>query len=136
QEGASDSGSVRGRHPPGLPPLPGGAPGVPLRGSLGARTRAGADYQDHRPGRSRRRRLGGRDVWPAVRGEGRGPVDRSAAGRVRCQEGQPQPATAEGLLLLVLEQRVTSETDWPPDALATKLVGKATPFQGAPSRRR
>src|SRR5262249_53997002 len=97
-----------------------GAPDVSLRGQVGAGIRAGAGRQDHRPGRSRRRRLGGRDVRPALRGEGRGPVDRSAAGRVRGQEGERQPATAEGPLGLVVEQQVTGKTESPPDALATK----------------
>src|SRR5262249_39393313 len=41
-------------------------------------------------------------------------------------------ATDEGLCLLVLEQQVTSEAERRPDALATKLVGEATPPQGAP----
>src|SRR5262249_60352967 len=49
---------------------------------------------------------------------------RSTAGRVRGQGGQPQPATAEGLLVLVLEQQVTSE--WESSARNWRL-GSAGP---------
>jgi hypothetical protein len=52
------------------------------------------------------------------------------------RKGEPQPATAERLLVLLLEQQVRGETERPPDALATKRVGKATPPEGAPPVRR
>src|SRR5258708_12507871 len=73
---------------------------------MGTGIEAGEDRHNHGLGRSRRRIMGGRNIRSAPPGEDRRTGDRRAVGGMRGQDWRPQPATAEGLFVLVLELRM------------------------------